>query len=169
MRTDPFSPWLSKQTEMRHNPAKDLHHMHPVVDEVSHPQLSTDRGLVLPLQAETHTLGLHAGSGLEINGLHPVQGSLCIQSRVRSCMRGPAFETIHTWPSQAEQSCGMASKAPSRVACSPKVPGVNNVGGQPMDLTRNRFRGEIVQWHLPPGRAIRAAARCFRVGGVTAP
>jgi hypothetical protein len=66
---------------MGNNATKDLNDVHVVVDEVTDLQFATDRGFVLPLQAETHMIWLHAGAREEIDGLQPGKGSL-----------------LHTWP-----------------------------------------------------------------------
>lgn len=55
--------------------------MHPVVDEVTDFQLSSDLFFVFPLQAEPHMVWLQAGARAEIDGLQPGQGSL-----------------LHAWP-----------------------------------------------------------------------
>jgi hypothetical protein len=46
---------------VRNNATKDLHDVHPVIDEMSHFQLSTNQGLVFRLQAETHMIWQQAG------------------------------------------------------------------------------------------------------------
>jgi hypothetical protein len=56
--------------------AKDLHDVHAVVDEMTDLQLSADRGLIFPVQAETHMIWLNAGAREEIDALQPGQGSL---------------------------------------------------------------------------------------------
>jgi hypothetical protein len=79
--TEPLRSGLSEQTQMKNDATKNLHHMHQVVDEMTDFQLSTNRGIVLPLQAETHMVWLQAGAREIIDGLQPGQGSL-----------------LHAWP-----------------------------------------------------------------------
>lgn len=76
---------------MRNNATKNLDDVHAVVDEMTDLQLSTDLGLALPLQAETHMIWLQAGAGAEINGLEPGQCSLL---HAWACLRDDPHTTI---------------------------------------------------------------------------
>jgi hypothetical protein len=61
---------------MGNDGAKDLHHVHAVVDEMTNLQLSADLFFVFPLQAEPHMVLLQASAREEIDRLQPGQGSL---------------------------------------------------------------------------------------------